>query len=94
MIELKRVTILDFIISGCILYTKGSRMVIFGLVFLVYILKLSMENGFWNTDNLYYLFKDNGKAFATSHLAQQASVSDFYQFFDPDHLCLSLYIYK
>ena len=31
---LKRVKILDFIISGCILYTKISRMVIFGLVFL------------------------------------------------------------
>ena len=31
---LKRVKILDFIISGCILYTKISGMVIFGLVFL------------------------------------------------------------
>ena len=32
--KLKRVKILDFIIFGCILYTKISRMVIFGLVFL------------------------------------------------------------
>ena len=31
--------------SGCILYTKISRMVIFGLVFLVYFLKLSVGNG-------------------------------------------------
>ena len=34
--KLKRIKILDFIISGCILYTNISRMVIFGLVFLVY----------------------------------------------------------
>ena len=33
---MKRVKILDFIISGCILYTKISRVVIFGLVSLVY----------------------------------------------------------
>ena len=47
-IKLKRVKILDLIISGCILYTKISRMVIFGLDFLVYFLKLSVGNGFWN----------------------------------------------
>ena len=35
VIKLKRVKFLDFIISGCILYTKISRMIIFGLVFLV-----------------------------------------------------------
>ena len=46
VIKLKRVKILDFIISGCILYTKISRMVIFGLVFLLYFLKLSVGNGF------------------------------------------------
>ena len=34
VIKLKRVKILDFIISGCILHTKISRMVIFRLVFL------------------------------------------------------------
>ena len=38
--ELKRVKILDFIISDCILYSKISRMVIFGLVFLVYFANL------------------------------------------------------
>ena len=43
---LKRVKILDFIISGGILYTKISRMVIFGLVFVLYVLKLSVRNGF------------------------------------------------
>ena len=46
VIKLKRVKILDFVISGCILYTKISRMVIFGLVFLLYFLKLSVGNGF------------------------------------------------
>ena len=35
--KLKRVKILDFIIFGCILYTKISRMVIFRLVFLLYL---------------------------------------------------------
>ena len=35
MTKSKRVKILDFIISGCILYIKISRIVIFGLVFLV-----------------------------------------------------------
>ena len=34
VIKLKRVKALDFIISGCILYTKICRMVIFGSVFL------------------------------------------------------------
>ena len=38
VIKLKRVKILDFIISGCIVYTKFSRMVIFGLVFVLYFL--------------------------------------------------------
>ena len=52
VIKLNRLKILDFIISGCILYTKISRMVIFGLVFLVYFLKLSVGNGFWNIDLL------------------------------------------
>ena len=33
---MKRIKTLDFIISGCILYTKISRVVIFGLVSLVY----------------------------------------------------------
>ena len=46
VIKLKRVKNLDFIISGCIFYTKISRMVIFGLVFLLYFLKLSMGNEF------------------------------------------------
>ena len=41
VIKLKRINILDFIISGCILYTKISRMVIFRLVFLLYFLKLT-----------------------------------------------------
>ena len=36
VIKLEHVKILDFIISSCILYTKISRMIIFGLVFLVY----------------------------------------------------------
>ena len=36
LIKLKRVNILDFIVSGCILYTKISRIVILGVVFLVY----------------------------------------------------------
>ena len=42
VIKLKRVKILDLAISDCILYTKISKMVIFGLVFLVYFLKLSV----------------------------------------------------
>ena len=46
VIKLKCVKILDFTVSGCILYTKISRMVILGLVFLVYFLKLSVGNGF------------------------------------------------
>ena len=46
VIKLKRVKILDFIISDCLLYAKISRMVIFGLVFLLYILRLSVGNGF------------------------------------------------
>ena len=46
VIKLKCVKILNFVISGCILYTKISRMVIFGLVFLLYFLKLSVGNGF------------------------------------------------
>ena len=41
---MKRVKILDFVISGCILYTKISRMVIFGLVFLLSLRKLK-NNG-------------------------------------------------
>ena len=45
VIKLKRVKILHFIISDCILYTKISKMVIFGLVFLEYFLKLSV--GIW-----------------------------------------------
>ena len=45
VIKLKHVKIFDSIISGCILYTKISRMIIFGLVFLVYFLKLSVGNG-------------------------------------------------
>ena len=45
VIKLKHVKILDFIISGYILYTKISRIVIFGLVSLVYFLKLSVGNG-------------------------------------------------
>ena len=36
VINLKHIKILDFVISGCILCTKISRMVIFGLVFLLY----------------------------------------------------------
>ena len=43
VIKLKRVKILHFIISDCILYTKISKMVIFGLVFLEYFLKLSVR---------------------------------------------------
>ena len=43
---MKRVKILDFIISSCILYTKISKMVIFGLFFLLCFLKLSVGNGF------------------------------------------------
>ena len=43
---MKHVKILDFVISGWILYTKISRMVIFGLVFLLYVLKLSVGNGY------------------------------------------------
>ena len=44
VITLKRIKVLDFIISGYLLYTKIFRMVIFGLVFLVYFLKLSVRN--------------------------------------------------
>ena len=44
VIKLKRIKVLDFIISGYILYTKFFRMVIFGLVFLVYFLKLPVRN--------------------------------------------------
>ena len=43
---LKHIKILDFTIFGCISYTKISRMVIFGLVFLVYFLKLFVGKGF------------------------------------------------
>ena len=43
---MKRVKILDFIVSGFISYTKISRMVIFGLTLLLYFLKLSVGNGF------------------------------------------------
>ena len=45
--KLKRVKILDFIISDCILYTKFSRMIIFGSVSFLYLLKLSVGNEFW-----------------------------------------------
>ena len=48
IIKLKRVKILDFFISGCILHTKISRMVIFGLDFLLYFLKLYVGNGFYH----------------------------------------------
>ena len=51
ILKLKRVKILDFIISGCILYTKISTIVIFGLVFLVHFWKLSVGNGFCKTPN-------------------------------------------
>ena len=37
--------VLYSIISGCILHTKISRMVIFGLVFVLYFLNLSVGNG-------------------------------------------------
>ena len=42
---MKRVKILDFMISGCVLYSKSSRMVILGLVFLLFFSKLSVGNG-------------------------------------------------
>ena len=49
VIKLKRERILDFVISGCILYTKISRMVIFGL-FTIYsliniFLQISVTSG-------------------------------------------------
>ena len=44
VIKLKHVKILDFIISGYILYTKISRIVIFGLVFLVYFMQINYSD--------------------------------------------------
>ena len=46
MQKFKHAKILDFIISGCLLYTKTLRMVILGLVILLYFLRLSVVNGF------------------------------------------------
>ena len=36
VIKFKRVKIIDFVIPGCIFYTKISKMVIFGLFFLLF----------------------------------------------------------
>ena len=47
-IKLKYVKILNFIVSGCILYTKIPRIVIFELVFLLCFLRLPVGNGFQN----------------------------------------------
>ena len=43
----------DFIISGCVLCTKISRMVIFGLVFALYFLKLFVEKGYFDLLSLF-----------------------------------------
>ena len=68
--KLKRVKILDFIISGCIiLYIKISRMVIFRLVFLIYFLKLSVGNGLSKFINFLFPLKNHQK----THVFQMIS---------------------
>ena len=51
VIKLKRVKILDFIISGCVSYTNKFRMLFFRLVFLLYFLRFSVGNGFYKWIN-------------------------------------------
>ena len=51
VIKLKRIKILDFIISGCVSYTNKFRMLVFRLVFLLYFLRFSVGNGFYKWIN-------------------------------------------
>ena len=72
VIKLKRIKDLDSIISCCILYTKISRMVIFGLYFLLYFLKLSVGNVFSFCIDIFLLFS------LTERYIRNSSANSYY----------------